>query len=106
MSYVSEAAVESIISELTINRDKRRAIQGMSRDELQRYIVNIYRRGFEDGAEAVQKRLEAEKDFRQIGSETEEVTVEWSDVLEAIAEIKGIGPKMLQEIDAKLREKY
>lgn len=106
MRYVSEAAVESIISELTINRDKRRAIQGMSRAELQRYIVNIYRRGFEDGAEAVQKRLETEKDFRQIGRETEVVTVEWSDVLEAIAEIKGIGPKMLQEIDEKLREKY
>lgn len=101
--FVSDSAVEKILAELTMSREKRRAIQTMSRDELQRYVVNVYRAGFEDGAEAVQKRLEQARAFTD---EEEEVTVEWADVLSAIAEIKGIGPKLLQEIDTKLREKY
>lgn len=102
--FVSDSAVEKIIAEMTMSREKRRAIQTMNREELQRYVVNIYRAGFEDGAEAIQKRLEMTRQAQ--AAEEEEIAVEWSDVLEAIAEVKGIGPKMLQEIDAKLREKY
>ena len=36
----------------------------------------------------------------------EEISVEWEEVLGVIAEVKGVGPKILANIDKKLKEKY
>ena len=36
----------------------------------------------------------------------EEISVSWEDVLAVIAEVKGVGPKILANIDKKLKEKY
>lgn len=104
MSYVSDAAVEAIVSELRVTREKRRDIQHMTRDQLQRYLVHLYRAGFEAGADAIQKHLAALSHAEDEG--VEEVTVGWEDVLNVIADVKGIGPKLLGEIDRKLREEY
>lgn len=104
MSYVSDAAVEAIVSELRVTREKRRDIQHMTRDQLQRYLVYLYRAGFEAGADAIQKHLAALSHAEDEG--VEEVTVGWEDVLNVIADVKGIGPKLLGEIDKKLREEY
>ena len=102
--YVSDAAVEAVIADLKVTREKRRAIQSMNRDELQRYLVHLYRAGFEAGADAIQKHLAALSHADDEG--VEEVTVCWEDVLNVIADVKGIGPKLLGEIDKKLREEY
>lgn len=105
MGYVSDAAVEAIIADIVVNREKRRAIQAMSKGELQRYLVHLYRAGFENGADAIQKHLE-QKAVQEQEGDMEEVSIGWEDVLEVIAQVKGIGPKMLQAIDSKLKEVY
>lgn len=102
MSYVSDAGVEAIIEDLRVTREKRRSIQNMTRDQLQRYLVTLYRAGFEAGADAIQKYLEQTVE----PAEEEEVSVAWEDVLAVIAKVKGVGPKTLQAIDKKLREEY
>ena len=105
--YVSDNAVERLMDELTVNRAKRREIQGMSRQDLQRYLVNLYRAGFEDGAEAIQKHLNVIAERKQAQeSDVEEVSIGWDEVLGVIADVKGIGPKLIGAIDAKLREVY
>ena len=104
MSYVSDAAVEAIVSDLRVTREKRRDIQHMTREQLQRYLVTLYRAGFEAGADAIQRHLAA---LSHADDESaEEVSVSWEDVLNVIADVKGIGPKMLKKIDEKLRETY
>ena len=102
MSYVSDAGVEAIIEDLRVTREKRRSIQNMTRDQLQRYLVTLYRAGFEAGADAIQKYLEQTVE----PAEEEEVSVAWEDVLAVIAKVKGVGPKTPQAIDKKLREEY
>lgn len=100
MGRVSEAAVARVMAELTMNREKRREIQKLTTEELKRYLVRIYRLGFEDGADACEQaaKMEAEQ--------TEEVKADWDDVLRVIAEVKGIGPKILGAIDEKMREAF
>lgn len=105
MGYVSEEAVEAVASELIVNREKRRAIQGMTREELQRYLIKIYRSGFEDGADAIHKHLEQRADIEP-EDDIEEVSISWDDVLSVIAEVKGVGPTILKAIDSKLKEVY
>lgn len=98
MGRVSEDAVKVATDELVVNREKRRQIQKMTTEELKRYLVRIYRMGFEDGADA------CEQAARKEAEETEEVKVDWGDVLMVIGEVKGIGPKMLDAIDKKMKE--
>lgn len=107
MSYVSDTAVEAVIDELRVIREKRRSIQNMNRDELQRYLVAIFREGFDAGADAIQKHLEIiHEQAEDEALPFEEVQVAWDDVLNVIAQVKGIGPKMLEKIDSKLKETY
>lgn len=95
---VTEEAVQRVLSEMVVNREKRRQIQKMTTEELKQYLVRIYRMGFEDGADA------CEQAARKEAEETEEVKVDWGDVLRVIGEVKGIGPKMLDAIDKKMKE--
>lgn len=95
---VTEEAVQRVLSEMVVNREKRRQIQKMTTEDLKRYLVRIYRMGFEDGADA------CEQAARNEAEETEEVKVDWDDVLRVIGEVKGIGPKMLDAIDQKMKE--
>lgn len=96
--WVSEEAVKSVTEELVVNRKKKRVIQQMTTKELTRYLVTIYRLGFEAGADAVDKAM------RQEAEECEEVQADWLDVLRIISEVKGIGPKLTAAIDEKLKE--
>ena len=104
MGYVSDDAVNAVIEELKMSREKRRAIQSMSKEELQRYLVHLYREGFEDGAEAIQKHLAALSHAEDEG--VEEVSIGWEDVLAVIADVKGMTNSMLDAIDKKLKEVY
>lgn len=104
MGYVSDEAVNAIIQELKMSREKRRSIQNMNKDELQRYLINLYREGFEDGAEALQRHLSALSHADDEG--VEEVSIGWEDVLRVIADVKGMTDDMLDAIDKKLKETY
>lgn len=95
---VTEEAVNRVVSEMVVNREKRRRIQQMTTEELKRYLVRIYRMGYEDGADA------CEQAARKEAEEAEEVKADWGDVLRMIGEVKGIGPKMLDAIDQKMKE--
>lgn len=105
MQYVSDQAIEEILSSFLMSRGQYRRIKNLSRKEFQRYQVNLYREGFEDGAEAIQKYLEQKADISP-EDDTEEVSIGWEDVLAVIGEVKGIGPKLLSAIDGKLKEVY
>lgn len=105
--YVSDNTIEQLARELNVNWALRREIQGMSREELQRYLVNLYLVGFEDGAAAIQKHLNVIAERKQAKeADVEEVSIGWDEVLGVIADVKGIGPKLLEAIDSKLREVY
>lgn len=114
---VTDKAVDIVMQDgLKINRERRRAIKNFSPEELQRYIVNIYRNGFQDGCDAVLERInnEAEENpmagsvFKQNedDGEVDEIQIDWEDILNIIREVKGIGPKLLNDIDKKLKETY
>ena len=105
MYRVSPDAEELALKDLNVTREKRRRIQAMTKDELQRYLVHLYRGGFEDGVNAVQERLADEADIEPEDDVTE-VQVGWEDVLKVIGEVKGVGPKTLAAIDQKLKEAY
>ena len=98
---VSDEAVNRVTEELVINREKKRAIQQMTTKELTAYLVRIYRLGFEAGADAVEQAAEKKKD-----EALPFVEVDWEDVLQLISEVKGVGPKLTQAIDEKLRREY
>ena len=100
MSYVSAAAVKQAEEELVVNRETRRRIQQMTTKELGAYLIRVYRRGFEDGADAIDQAM------RQEEEECEEVQADWSDVLRIISEVKGIGPKLTQAIDNRFKEAF
>lgn len=106
MSYVTDAAVIKVLDELVITREKRRRIQGMNAKELGAYIVDIYRQGFEAGAEAIEKAMQQEAESRHADPEAEydEIKADWEDVLRIIGEVKGIGPKLTEAIDRKMKE--
>lgn len=107
MGWVSEDSFEEVAAGLIMTREKRREIQKMNRDDLQRYLIRLYKLDFEDGMDALQAMLEqkaeeAEEDTLPF----EAVTLDWEDVLSVIAKVRGIGPRLLQKIDEKLREEY
>lgn len=106
MGRVTEEAVENVIRELVVNRQKKRAIQSMSTKELTRYLVHLYRLGFEAGADAMDQAVRAEAAAKHSDpeGEYEEVKADWDDVLRLIAEVKGVGPKLTEAIDRKLKE--
>ena len=104
MGWVSDEAFEAVAAGVLVTRERRREIQHMTREQLQRYLVYLYRAGFEAGADAIQKHLVALSHADD--ENVDEVSVSWDDVLGVIADVKGIGPKMLQKIDEKLRETY
>lgn len=106
MTRVTDEAVERVTSELVVNRQKKRAIQSMSTKELTRYLVHLYRQGFEAGADAMDQavRMEAAAKHSEPEGEYEEVKADWDDVLRLISEVKGIGKKLTEAIDQKMKE--
>ena len=107
MGWVSQEHFEAVAAGLIITREKRREIQRMSREELQHWVAVVYKIAFEDGADAVQQMLEQR--YEEAEAEAmpfEEVIVGWEDVLTVIGKVKGIGPKLLAEIDRKLKEEF
>ena len=90
-----------------ISRDKMKAIKKFNREQLTRYTAEIYKSGFVDGLEAVQKAVEeSAKQTKQAEDGVEEVQVEWEDVLNVIKGVKGVTAGMLQDIDAALRREF
>ena len=98
---VSEEAVAKVISELVINRDKRRTIQKMSAPEMTTYLVGVYRSGFEDGAEGMAQQMQVTGQVQ----DPDEIKRDWEDILSLIGEVKGVGPKLLKAIDEHVRER-
>ena len=104
MYVVGQEVLEKVLGELRITREKRRQIQMLSRQDLQRYLIRLYKLGYEDGINAVEGRLGTERDIRQKEDAEEEVKVDWDDVLKLIGEVRGIGKKLTEAIDKKLKE--
>ena len=105
MGYVSEKAVQEAVEGIVVNREKRRDIQRLSTRDMTAYLVRIYRAGFEDGADAIQKHLEDTVDHAT-DEAMDEVSIAWDDVLKVISEVRGIGAKTIRKIDEKLKEVY
>lgn len=107
MGYVKPEDFDAVVAGLLITREKRREIQKMSREELQRWVVNLYKVAFEDGIKEIERRFEI-KFVEEAEDELPfaETTIEWEDVMRTIAEVKGIGPKILAKIDKKVKETY
>lgn len=107
MGYVRPEDFDAVVAGLVITRERRREIQKMSRDELQAWVINFYKAAFEDGVNQIERLFEIR--YEEADAEAlpfEEISVSWEDVLAVIAEVKGVGPKILANIDKKLKEKY
>ena len=96
---VSDEAFAEATKGQLLSREQYRRIKSMSRRELEIMIANVYRNGFDDCAEAMQKKGEEAAE----AEETEEVKRDWEDVLRMIAEVRGMTPEMLTEIDERMR---
>ena len=98
-----ETALRSEI--LTLTREKWRRLKNASKEDMLRYILVVYKEGFQAGCDAVTDRIKAEH-VEAFDPDTEEVQIDWQDILDLIGEVKGIGPKLKTAIDEKLREVY
>ena len=96
---VSDEAFAEATRGSLLTRDQYRAIKGYNRREMELYIASIYRSGFDGCAKAMQKKAEEAAE----AEETEEVKRDWEDVLRMIAEVRGMTPEMLTEIDERMR---
>lgn len=106
MAYVvDESLVQRVLDELTINREKRRRIQGYSRQEMQTFLVTLYRKAFEDGLNALENEL-AKKAEIEPEDDTDEVQIEWEDVLETIGSVRGVTDELLARIGDKMTERF
>lgn len=94
MNVVSDKALEAVLKESLLTRDKFRALKGFDKKQMERYIASIYRSGFEDGYKASEDKPSDERN------------VEWPDILQRIAEVKGVGGKLLTAIDQHIREAF
>ena len=90
---------EAVTSRATYKR-----IKSMDHKELDSWLVSFYKRGFTDGAEAVEQALAEKhhKDEERLPFEGD--AVEWETILETIGSVKGIGPKMLRKIEDAVME--
>ena len=106
---LSEGIVEATLARgFALSRDEFRKIKAFNRQQMTRYVVEIYKRGFEDGLDAVQKAVEdtRAKAAGPVEQDAEEVKVDWEDVLSVIATVKGVSADLLQDIDRTLKEAY
>ena len=102
---VTDEAFELVCSGI-LSRERHRAVKKFDRKQMERYIASIYRSGFEDGAEACEKAIRGEAAAKHANpdDEYEEVKADWEDVLRVIGEVKGMTPKLLEDIDTRLKE--
>lgn len=91
---VSDNAFEKVLKENLLSRDKFRALKSFDKKQMERYIASVYRSGFEDGYKAAEEKP------------SEEQNVEWPEILQRIAEVKGVGEKLLTAIDKHVREVF
>lgn len=105
MGYVKPEDFDAVVAGLVITREKRRDLQKMSREELQRWVINLYKVAFEDGIKEIERRFEI-KFVEEDELPFAETTIYWEDVMATIAEVKGVGPKILAKIDKKVKETY
>ena len=104
---VCEEAVTNALNSgvLNISREKWRKIKSFTREEFLRYIVSVYRDGFQDGMDAVTGKIKADH-VEAYDLDTEEVQIDWEDILRLIGEVEGVTPEILAKIDKKLKEVY
>lgn len=91
---VSDNAFEKVLKENLLSRDKFRALKSFDKKQMERYIASIYRSGFEDGYKAAEEKPSDERN------------IEWPDILQRIAEVKGVGGKLLTAIDQHIRQVF
>lgn len=91
---VSDNAFEKVLKENLLTRDKFRALKSFDKKQMERYIASIYRSGFEDGYKAAEEKPSDERN------------IEWPDILQRIAEVKGVGQRLLAAIDQHVREVF
>ena len=70
-----------------ITRDIYKAVKKFDRQQFTNFCTDIYKFGFEDGRDSV-PGIDIEK------------------IYEVIAEVKGIGPKKMEEIKARIQEAF
>lgn len=73
----------------TLNREKYKQIKRMDHKQMEAFIYNIYKGGYEDGVKAV------------VG-----IGIKPDDIAAAITDIKGIGTKKTAEIMAAINQLY
>ena len=69
-----------------INRKQYKAVKNMDRQEMEAFLANIYRQGFQDGAEAGNKA-----DFKIM-------------LVQVLEKTKGVGPKTFDRIMETAKE--
>lgn len=94
MSVVSDKAFEIVLKNSLLTREQFRIMKSYNKKQMERHIASIYRSGFEDGYEAAENKPSDERN------------IEWPDILQRIAEVKGVGGKLLTAIDQHIREVF
>ena len=111
---LSKDIVKTTLSKgFMLSRDEYRTIKGYSREQMTRYVLEVYKHGFGDGLDAVQKAVEnnalaaeARASEAAEDEDVEEVKMDWSDVLDVIATVKGVSADMIKDIDRTLKERF
>ena len=89
-----------------LTREQVRSIKKMDASSMNHWAITVYRQGFEDGCESVSEKLKKRLKETEPCPGEEEVQIEWEDILSEISKVKGVGPKMLNAINAHLTSTF
>lgn len=98
---VSEEAVDSVVKQGLLTRDKYRTVKGYDKKQMERFIAIIYRNGLEDGLNAIQSRAEEE-----IEQADDEERVGWEAIMDEIKKVKGVDASLAERINAAITERF
>lgn len=87
--------------EYTLNREKYKAIKKFDHQQLENFCCDIYKSGYKNGYHegSIDGFREAEKQAAECGGSD----IGLADIIKAIGEVKGIGPKKLEEIESVMK---
>lgn len=88
--------------EYTLNREKYKAIKKFDHQQLENFCCDIYKSGkvagFKEGYQIAYSDAAKQQEASDGGSD-----IGLADIIKAIGEVKGIGPKKLEEIESVMK---
>lgn len=92
--------------DMVTSRSVYKAIKAFDHQKMDIFLTDVCLNGYKDGVAEAEKALSQHCSEKQADGDIEEVQMDFSEVLEVIGKVKGIGEKRLKEIEKKCLEAF